>query len=387
MEPADHKGVWGQAPHLLWRDAEARERNPGDLARGSAPAWLEIHRVLADLSVRLVTDDAEEPDIDEAVNNGLRDIGQTLLVDRALVWRETGEGTGAVTTHWWSRRAEPARADVSRVAAIPFIANSLRNSKPVCFRQLHEVPEAADRAVLQESGFCSAAIVPLPLSREGTRAALAFSSSDPWHVWPASVIEQFRIAAGLFAQAFNRKDLSQSLRATREELAQVRRHSEGDGVRLSPRTILLGGSRVVVSESPAVQRVLQGFFNAFLDMAQSQTGNSVSFMYGTLASACMGMPRNVTSAAVRTSRNSALEAFCSINFAASCDDKYCPSLVRFGAGTKAASNACAAVDAINSTTNKVTNALMSSPEDFVFYPTTLVLKLAIGVRRRDFARV
>ena len=38
-------------------------------------------------------------------------------------------------------------------------------------------------------------------------------------------------------------------------------------------------------------------------------------------------------------------------------------------------------------TSQVTNALMSSPEDFVFYPTTLVLKLAIGVRRRDFARV
>ena len=36
-------------------------------------------------------DDADGHDIDEAVNDGLRDVGQTLLVDRALVWRETAK--------------------------------------------------------------------------------------------------------------------------------------------------------------------------------------------------------------------------------------------------------------------------------------------------------
>src|ERR1700719_1487976 len=41
-----------------------------------------------------------------------------------------------------------------------------------------------------------------------------------------------------------------------------------------------------------------------------------------------------------------------MNFAASFDERYCPSLVRFSAGTEAASKACAAVDATNKATNQ-----------------------------------
>src|SRR6478609_3658633 len=112
LKPADHTDVWGPPPGTVGQSAE---RGLGSSRPGPAPAWLKIDRVLADLAARLVTDDAE--DLDEAVNHGLRDLGQTLLVDRATVWRVARGGAGAVTTHGWTERPELSR-DVSHVAAI-----------------------------------------------------------------------------------------------------------------------------------------------------------------------------------------------------------------------------------------------------------------------------
>jgi transcriptional regulator with GAF, ATPase, and Fis domain len=251
MKPADHTDVWGPPPGTVRQGAE---RGLGSSRPGPAPAWLKIDRVLADLAVRLVTDDAE--DLDEAVNHGLRDLGQSLLVDRATVWRVARGGAGAVTTHGWTERPELSR-DVSHVAALPFIDSSLRAGHPVWFRALNDVSGAADRAVLQDSGFGSGAIVaiPSPGKPEGTYAALALSSADAPHPWPSSVIEQLRIAAGLFGQALARKAQAVSLQATREELQRARGGGEADGARYTPRTTRVGSS-VVVAESPAVQRVL-----------------------------------------------------------------------------------------------------------------------------------
>src|SRR5579863_3761621 len=79
------------------------------------------------------------------------------------------------------------------------------------------------------------------------------------------------------------------------------------------------------------------------------------------------MPKNATSAGVRMSRNSAFEAFWSMNFAASGDEKYIPSLVRLISGTAAASNACAVPEAINSTINQPVKALIAL---IVFSPSS-----------------
>jgi transcriptional regulator with GAF, ATPase, and Fis domain len=209
---------------------------------------------LADLAARLVTVDSME--IDEVVNTGLRELGQALLVERALVWHESP--AGVVTTHGWHQSSDAPLDDISRVAALPFIAASLTTSGPVWFRHLDDVSDAADRVVLHEDGCESAAIVPVPcaVDLEGARGALIFSSSGPRRDWPPAVIEQIRVAAGLFGQALTRQAQARSLQTTREELQQLRLHAEGDGVRCHPRIAQLNGSRVVVSESPAVQRVL-----------------------------------------------------------------------------------------------------------------------------------
>ena len=151
-----------------WR-AETRARSQGQCQQRTMPAWIDVHRAVADLAGRLVTVDPEE--MDEALNGGLRDLAQALLVDRALVWHE--RPCRPVTTHYWSQQPEAGPPDVSRLAALPFIATSLLASRPVWFRQLDEVADAADRDVLRESGFGSAAIVSLPSAAEIRRHARA----------------------------------------------------------------------------------------------------------------------------------------------------------------------------------------------------------------------
>ena len=161
-----------------------------------------------------------------------------------------------MTTHCWSRRAEPSRADVSRVAAIPFIANGLRNAKPVCFTRLYEVPEAADRGFLQAAGSVARRLFRCRCRGSGhTRGAglqlerSAASSGRPCH---RAVQNRRRpLRPGV------RPEGSVSVAADHaRRVGAGPPAAQGDGVRLSPRTILLGGSRLVVSESPAVQRVL-----------------------------------------------------------------------------------------------------------------------------------
>jgi transcriptional regulator with GAF, ATPase, and Fis domain len=211
---------------------------------------------MADLATRLVTVDPAA--IDQAVDDGLQQLGRTLRVDQGLVWREPGDGASPVTTHCWSRRAETARPDVSRVAAIPFIARRLRASEPFWLTRPDDVADAADREVLLGDGFASAAIIPLPAAGgiDGRPGALAFSSHATEHEWPLAVIEQLRIAAGLCSQAIARKAQALELRTALDELQQLRRRAEGDGALHRPRITAPGGSHAVVSESPAVRQAL-----------------------------------------------------------------------------------------------------------------------------------
>jgi hypothetical protein len=53
-----------------------------------------------------------------------------------------------------------------------------------------------------------------------------------------------------------------------------------------------------------------------------------------------------------------------MKLAASCDDKYCPSLVRLGVGTAAASKACAAVEAMKNAASRPATILKLQPTSF-----------------------
>jgi transcriptional regulator with GAF, ATPase, and Fis domain len=211
---------------------------------------------MADLATRLVT--ADPAAIDHAINDGLQQLGRALRMDRALVWHEPDDGVGPVTTHCWSRATHTAPPDVSRVAAIAFIARRLRASDPVCLTRLAEVGDAADREVLLGHGFGSAAIIPLPGAGEpdGPSGALAFSSQASEHIWPRAVIQQLRIAAGLCSQAIARKAQALELRTALDQLQQLRRHAEGDAALHRPRVAVPVGSCAVVSESSAVRQAL-----------------------------------------------------------------------------------------------------------------------------------
>ena len=151
-------------------------------------------RVIADLAARL---GAIEPEaIEPTLVDCLRQVAEALHFDRAILWRKTSD---------------------------PFSASKLETGEVAWFTRIEDVPDPADRDALEQYGFQSAAVVPVLLSGgvPDVRGAIVFGSMRSRHCTP-SLIEQLRLASGVFGQALARQASHETLTHANEELRRLR---------------------------------------------------------------------------------------------------------------------------------------------------------------------
>jgi formate hydrogenlyase transcriptional activator len=210
-----------------------------------------LQRLLTEVAAKVVADD-----VDNAVVDSLRMIGDLIQLDRITVWQKADDG-GAVALYDWTRSLSPS-PEPFEVMSIPFVASRLAVRNPAWFSQIDEVLDPIDRDTFQRQGLRSLAVVPVPVSRgdSGIRCGLAASSTTQEHLWTPVTIECLQIASTIFGQALARKADENGLRRALAELKQLRERSVEAVQRRSDVRASRSPHHQVIGDSVAVKRIL-----------------------------------------------------------------------------------------------------------------------------------
>jgi transcriptional regulator with GAF, ATPase, and Fis domain len=238
---------------------------------------LTIQRMIADLVARLATIPTEA--IDGAVVDGLRQIGEALQLDRAILWRKAAADATLAVSHYWMRNPQETVPEPLVLAFLPFISSKLEAGQVACFAQIDDLPSADDRQVCLRHGLRSAVVVPVAPAEELSVLAFGSSSTDHYYWTPAS-IEQLRVVSGVIVQTVTHEANRKALQAAVDELRQLREQTTPDDghARSNPeaspgspvRSQLHAGpvcirrealeqfsTGTIVGQSPAIRKVLE----------------------------------------------------------------------------------------------------------------------------------
>jgi PAS domain S-box-containing protein len=218
-------------------------------------AHLGFQRLVADVAMGFATLDPAA--VDEAIVDALRQVGETLQLDSAIVWQWRFGEASARPVHHWAQHEWAAPPDPLPTESIPFVAARLAAGECCCFATLDDLPDS-DRDAFRRRGFRSGTLV--PLAETGTRgpllSALALGSTTREQEWTPIIIEGLRLIAGVIGQATARQADHYALQEALDEIGRLRdrmalENTEHQRETRPPRT-----SSPVISESSAIQRVL-----------------------------------------------------------------------------------------------------------------------------------
>ena len=181
---------------------------------------LGFQRLVGDIAARFGSIDADT--VDESIVDSLRQIGDALQLDLAILWRKSFGERVVIPTHYWVRQRNLSPPEPLPVASIPFVMSKLEAHAAYWFSRVDEVPDAVDRETFQRLGLRSAAIIPLASSEDGVLTALAFGSMAREQEWAPAIIDRLRLVAGVVSQAFARRATFIALQKALDEIRQLR---------------------------------------------------------------------------------------------------------------------------------------------------------------------
>jgi PAS domain S-box-containing protein len=224
---------------------------------------LGFQRLIADIASRLVQVSPE--DVDTAINESLREVGEALQVDSVIVWQVGRGESAAVASHCWIAPPHASPPEPYLTADLPWVFSNIESGEACWFTRIDDVPDAVDRETLRRQGSVSKIVFPLTLHGDGHRmlGALAISSMSQEREWVPSIRERLRLVAGVISQALARKgsqtaldEALQEIRHLHDRLADGSDRGNDDGVEMRREVKILRSSRPVVSESPTIKRAL-----------------------------------------------------------------------------------------------------------------------------------
>jgi formate hydrogenlyase transcriptional activator len=225
-----------------------------DLRAAATNAQLRFQRLVADLATRLSTIAPES--VDGAIIDTLRQTGEVLQLECAVLWQRDPGDAKAAPAHVWVQTSCLWSPEPVSMEAIPSVVASLAAGEPCCFATLADLPER-DREAFRRCGLRSGAVVPVPATGdEAVLRALAFASTTREQVWTPAVVERLRLVAGVVGQALARKA---SHLALQQAKAEIRRLSDRlAAIPMEPRRDAVRVKTpvpAVASDSAAMQQV------------------------------------------------------------------------------------------------------------------------------------
>jgi PAS domain S-box-containing protein len=223
---------------------------------------LGFQRLIADIASRLVQ--VHPDDVDTAINESLREVGETLQVDSVIVWQAGRGESAAVSSHYWVAPPHASPPEPYLTADLPWVFSNVEAGEACWFTRIDEVPDPIDRETLRRQGPVSKIVFPLTLHADGNRmlGALAIGSMSQEREWVPSIRERLRLVAGVISQALARKGSQTALDEALQEIRHLhdrlagRDRGNDEGVETRREVKILRSSRPVVSESPTIKRAL-----------------------------------------------------------------------------------------------------------------------------------
>jgi transcriptional regulator with GAF, ATPase, and Fis domain len=232
-------------------------RSSGVVDRLGLPTLVDdqsFQRVASEIATRL--GGIKAADVDDAISASLRQIAEILHLDRAVLWRTRPGEDAFVASHYWIQ-GDAGSPEPFPTASIPSILSTLKAGQAWHFHSVDDLPDADDRDTLRLRGLRSGAAVPLPQSERGPGVeALALSSTTTECEWTPVVLDRLRLIAGVLSQALARAASRVELQKALDEVRALRDRLAAENTELR-REVRRLRSGIIVSESPAMKRVLE----------------------------------------------------------------------------------------------------------------------------------
>jgi len=214
-----------------------------------------LERLVADLAARFVA--VEPGQVDQVINNSLREIAEMLDLDRSTWWHVSEDASDAVVMYSWTRdEYRGMQLGDSARTHVPWVLSRLQRGEIVSFTNPDNLPSAADREGLRRFGTKSGVAVPF-LNKGKLEAVLKFSALRRQCEWTPEVIELLRLVAAVFGQALMRKESEERLQSALAEVHRLRSEMASECAQWRPDVKGLAVTRQIVAESPAAKRVLE----------------------------------------------------------------------------------------------------------------------------------
>ena len=227
--------------------------DPGHVATSAnTKAQLDFPRLVADMAAKFGAIDPAS--IDAAIADGLRQTGEMLQLDWAVIWRRPAGHTTANPVHFWIRPSCTDAPDPQAMAALTTRLADHATGEPLYFGNNDDLPEH-EREVFRRNGLQSVIVVPLSPSSDGELAALACGSSTSEQTWADFTLERIRLVAALLGQALATKVRNAALQKALDEVERLRDRFSSDTVDVRREVRVLRTPNPIVSESPAMRQL------------------------------------------------------------------------------------------------------------------------------------
>ena len=243
----------GTSRHIMASIVDMTERL--DLEARLAEATHEqqgFQRLAADMAVRCGTIDLDG--VDDAIVDGLRQVGEALQLDCVMLWRWGADETNTRPLQWVQDSC--SAPEPLSMASIPFVAARLKAGDFCCFTTVEDLPDS-DRDAFRRRGFRSGAVMRLaPAGDREPVPTLVLGSMTRHHEWAPIIVEWLRLIASVMSQALARRAAHNRLKQELDEIRRLQHRVVVEDTPLRRPVTVLRTLRSVVSESAAIQQVL-----------------------------------------------------------------------------------------------------------------------------------
>jgi formate hydrogenlyase transcriptional activator len=215
---------------------------------------LRFEILMTDLSARFVSVTSET--MDDEIVSALRQIVETLDLDRSVLGQVIG-GEGFVVTHaWYLPGLEPLPGFA--VKELPWLAGVLARGEAVCVARADDLPEEATREkeVSRRYGLRSNATFPLKVG--GTViGAMSFGTMRREREWPDAIVNRLRLFVEMIGSAIVRTRAEAATQKALDEVRRLRDQLQRENLYLQQEVKAVRNRGGLIGESAALRHVLE----------------------------------------------------------------------------------------------------------------------------------
>jgi PAS domain S-box-containing protein len=232
------------------------ERREIELAANEAlDRKVEFERLIAELSVQFINLPADQAI--EAIRDAIRQIGETLDVDRCSFFRIVdGEFTPGPIA-WWGRSGVAAPVPATSLKdRFPWTRDAIFEGSVLSFSSLDEVPNQVDRDSYQALEIRAAVTVPIAVSGQVV-GVLGFTMMRSDRAWTEETLHTMRVTAAVLGNILARCESDETLRQAILQIEHLRDRVRVETLYLRRESQDRAGTGVIIGHSQAIRNVLE----------------------------------------------------------------------------------------------------------------------------------